>query len=46
MRLERLLEFHKGQLVLIDPYRLAEIAQLDPEVRLDRPSPVPPLAVA
>ena len=46
MRLEGLLEFHKGRLVLIDPNRLAEIAQLDPEVRLDRPSPVSPLAVA
>lgn len=34
MRLERLLEFHNGQLVLFDTRRLAAIAQLDPEVRL------------
>jgi CRP-like cAMP-binding protein len=39
MRLESLLEFHKGQLVLLDPDRLAEIAQLDPEVRLYHPQP-------
>ena len=43
MRLEKLLEFNKGQLVLLDPARLAEIAQLDPEVRPYDPSP---LAVA
>jgi CRP-like cAMP-binding protein len=43
LRLERLLEFNKGQLVLLDPARLAEIAQLDPEVR---PYDPPPLAVA
>jgi CRP-like cAMP-binding protein len=43
LRLERLLEFNKGQLVLLDPERLAEIAQLDPEVR---PYDPPPLAVA
>jgi CRP-like cAMP-binding protein len=43
MRMERLLEFHKGQLVLLNPSRLAEIAQLDPEVRPYQPSP---LAVA
>jgi hypothetical protein len=42
MKLESLLEFHKGQLVLLDPERLAEIAQLDPEVELYQP----PLAVA
>ncbi|MGF7205905.1 CRP-like cAMP-binding protein [Skermanella aerolata] len=42
MKLERLLEFGKGQLVLLDPERLAEIAQLDPEVELYQP----PLAVA
>ena len=36
MRLEKLLDFHKGQLVLFDPCRLARIAQLDPEVRLDQ----------
>jgi len=46
MRLEGLLEFHKGQLVLLDPLRLAEIAQLDPEIQLDRRSLIPPLAVA
>jgi hypothetical protein len=38
MRLEKLLDFRKGQLVLFDPCRLAKIAQLDPEVRLDQPS--------
>jgi CRP-like cAMP-binding protein len=43
MKLERLLEFGKGQLVLLNPDRLAEIAQLDPEVELYHP---PPLAVA
>lgn len=35
MRLEGLLEFHNGELVLHDTRRLAAIAQLDPEVRLD-----------
>ena len=40
MRLDKLLDFHKGQLVLFDPCRLARIAQLDPEVRLDHPAPV------
>ena len=46
MRLKGLLEFRKEHLVLLDPHRLAEIAQLDPEVRLDCPPPVPSLAVA
>ena len=45
MRLDKLLDFHKGQLVLFDPCRLARIAQLDPEVRLDHPAPVPGLAL-
>jgi hypothetical protein len=39
MRLDKLLDFHKGQLVLFDPCRLAKIAQLDPEVQLDHPAP-------
>ena len=38
MRVEKLLDFHKGQLVLFDPCRLARIAQLDPEIRLDQPA--------
>ena len=45
MRLDKLLDFHKGQLVLFDPCRLAEIAQLDPEVQLDHPAPVPGLSL-
>jgi CRP-like cAMP-binding protein len=45
MRLEKLLDFRKGQLVLFDPCRLAEIAQLDPEVRLDHRAPVPSLTL-
>ena len=46
MRLEGLLEFRKGQLVLLDPHRLAALAQLAPDVRLACPSPASPLAVA
>jgi CRP-like cAMP-binding protein len=45
MRLDKLLDFHKGQLVLLDPCRLAKIAQLDPEVRLDHPPPTPDLTM-
>ena len=39
MRQDGLLEFRKERLVLLDPRRLAEVAQLDPEVALDCPSP-------
>jgi CRP-like cAMP-binding protein len=44
MRLEKLLEFHKGRLVLMDGERLAEIAQLDPDIGVEGDLPVPPLA--
>lgn len=46
MRQDGLLEFRKGKLVLLDPQRLGDIAQLDPEIHLGSPSSVPPLAVA
>jgi CRP-like cAMP-binding protein len=46
LRQSGLLEFNKGQLILLDPCRLAEIAQLDPEVWLDSRSPAPPRTVA
>lgn len=38
MRQDGLLEFRKERLVLLDPCRLAELAQLDPEVALDCPT--------
>lgn len=46
MRLERLLEFRNGQLVLFDTRRLAAIAQLDPEVRLSGFAAPPPFGLA
>lgn len=39
MRQDGLLEFRKERLVLLDPGRLAKVAQLDPEIALDCPLP-------
>lgn len=42
MKMEGLLEFRKGELVLLDPDRLVAIAQLDPELTPHRSMTVPP----
>lgn len=51
MKTQRLLEFRKGELVLLDPGRLARIAQLDPDIGAPecgpgQAVPAPPSAVA
>ena len=45
MRTERLLEFRKGELILLDPDRLAAIAQLDPDIALNCPPAAPPASL-
>jgi len=46
MRLDGLLEFRKERLVLLDPDRLAAIAELDPDIQLNCSAPMPPRVVA
>jgi CRP/FNR family transcriptional regulator, anaerobic regulatory protein len=46
MRLDGLLEFRRERLVLLDPDRLAAIAELDPDIQLDCFAPMPPRVVA
>ncbi|MBP2312711.1 Crp/Fnr family transcriptional regulator [Azospirillum soli] len=46
LRTEGLLDFRKGALVLLDPERLAEIAQLDPDIAPEGSMTIPPSAVA
>ncbi|MDQ0530630.1 Crp/Fnr family transcriptional regulator [Azospirillum rugosum] len=46
LKAERLLEFRKGDLVLLDPGRLARIAQLDPDIGPDPGSNIGASAVA
>lgn len=44
MRMDSLLDFRKGELLLLDPDRLADIAQLDPDVAPDDSQTFPPTA--